>query len=329
MNLLVIGGTIFLGRYIAEAALSRGHKVTLFNRGKHNPELFPEAEKLVGDRRADVSALSGRTWDAAIDTCGYFPRDIRTTGEVLRDAVGHYTFVSSISVYNCFDSTGLTEDASVGTLENEDVSEITGETYGPLKVACERTAQELYGDRTLCIRPGLIVGPHDPTDRFAYWPRRIARGGEVLAPGNPEQPVQFIDVRDLATWMVDMAEQRYNGVFNATGPEHALSMRQFLDECRSALNPEATPVWVDEAFLLEREVQPFSELPLWVPSDMAGMHTVDCSKAIAHGLVFRPAGDIARDTYAWEQAKGESTERPSHTLAADREQRLIEEWRNR
>ncbi len=328
MKLLIIGGTIFLGRYIADEAIKRGHTVTLFNRGKHNPDLFPEAEKLHGDRREDVSALAGRTWDAAIDTCGYLPRDIRATGSVLNDAVVHYTFVSSISVYNRFDQTGLAEDASVGILEDEEIGEITGETYGPLKLACERTAQGIYGDRTLAVRPGLIVGPHDPTDRFSYWPRRTVRGGDMLVPGNPMQPVQFIDVRDLASWMVSMAERQQSGVFNATGPEQALSMQQFIEECRHTLNPEATPVWIDEAFLLEREVQPFTELPLWVPSNMAGMHTVDCSKAIVHGLTFRSTGKTIRDTYEWEKTKN-GMPRPVHSMRAERESALLQEWQGR
>lgn len=329
MNILIVGGTIFLGRYIAEEALRRGHNVTLFNRGKHNPELFPEAEKLQGDRRADVSALAGRTWDAAIDTCGYFPRDIRTTASVLGDAVGHYTFVSSISVYSQFDKPGIREDAVVGTIDNEeDITEITGENYGALKAACERAAEACYGARTLNIRPGLIVGPHDPTDRFAYWPRRVMRGGEMLVPGMPEQPVQFIDVRDLAEWMLTMAEQRNTGIYNATGPAHTLSMQDFIEQCRRALNPAAQPVWVDEAFLLERHVQPFTELPLWVPAETAGLHSVDCSKAVQHGLVFRNVDETVRDTYTWEQHSN-GKPRPAHSMRAERETELLQQWKER
>ncbi len=208
MKLLVLGGTVFLGRHLVEAATARGHSVTLFNRGQHNPELYPEVEKLRGDRDSDLSALQGRRWDAVIDTCGYLPRAVRASAELLADAVDHYTFISSISVYADFHTPAMDESAPVGTLADETVEEVTGETYGPLKALCEQAAERALPGRVLNIRPGLIVGPHDPTDRFTYWPVRVARGGEVLAPGRPHVPVQVIDGRDLAEWTVRMVEAR-------------------------------------------------------------------------------------------------------------------------
>lgn len=330
MNILIIGGTIFLGRHIVDVAIRRGHTPTIFHRGKHNPHLFPDVEKLYGDRRSNVTALRGRVWDAVIDTCGYIQQDIRTVGATLKDATEHYTYVSSISVYNDMSPRSIAEDASVGVLENPDTEEITGETYGPLKALCERTAEEYFPGKTCVVRPGLIVGPDDFTNRFAYWPRRVARGGDMLAPGNPDQPVQFIDVRDLAEWIVLMTEQRTTGIFNATGPEHQLTMEQFLETCRTALNPQTRPVWMDDTFLLERGVAPFTELPLWVPADSAGIHMVDCSRAIDAGLRFRPAEEIIRDTWAWDQANAEVAARSPHQpLTAEREAELLREWEQR
>src|SRR5579885_1733748 len=239
MKLLILGGTVFLGRHIVEAALARGHEITLFNRRQHNGELFPEVEKLRGDRNGDLSALEGRRWDAAIDTSGYFPRVVRASAQKLSGAVDHYTFISSISVYADFTQVGMDENAPVGTLKDESVEEITGESYGPLKVLCEQAAEQAMPGRVLNIRPGLIVGPHDPSDRFTYWPRRLARGGDVLAPGRPERLVQLIDVRDLAEWNIRAAEARLTGLFNATGPSGELTMAQVIDACRNVAESDA------------------------------------------------------------------------------------------
>ena len=189
MNLLILGGTVFLGRHLVEAALARGHAVTLFNRGQHNPDLFPEVERLRGDRDGDLQALEGRRWDAVVDTCGYVPRVVRASAEMLAPNVDHYTFISSISVYADTSKPGIDEQAPVGTLDDPTTEEVTGESYGPLKALCEQAAEAAMPGRVLNIRPGLIVGPHDPTDRFTYWVRRVAEGGEVLAPGNPHAPV--------------------------------------------------------------------------------------------------------------------------------------------
>src|SRR5919107_753483 len=244
MDLLILGGTGFLGRHLVEAALGDGHRVTLFNRGLSGPGLFPEAETIVGDRDGDLSSLRGRRWDAAIDTCGYVPRVARASAGLLADAVDHYTFVSSISVYRDDIGPGADEDAPVQELEDPAVEEVTGETYGGLKALSERAAEEEMPGRVLNVRPGLISGPHDPTDRFTYWPRRISAGGDVLAPDRPELRVQFIDVRDLAAWMIAMSAGQQTGTFNATGPAYELRMGKLLEECEAAGGGDARLVWV-------------------------------------------------------------------------------------
>ncbi len=337
MQLLILGGTIFLGRHLVEAALTRGHHVTLFNRGRHHPDIFPEVEKLRGDRDGDLTALEGRRWDAVIDTSGYLPRVVRASAELLSSNVDHYTFVSSISVYNDFSQPGITETAPVGALEDPAIEQVTGETYGPLKALCEQAVEDVLPGRVLTIRPGLIVGPHDPTDRFTYWPRRIARGGEVLAPGEPHALTQFIDVRDLAAWIVRLVEAEAAGTYNATGPAAPLTMEQLFHTCRATLNNNAWFEWVGEEFLLDSGVQPWTELPLWIPlgdGKSAGFNTVDCSKAIESGLTFRPLSETILRTYAWDtevttnqQPSAESrTTRPTTTLRPEREHELLTAW---
>lgn len=326
MQLLVLGGTVFLGKHVVRDALARGHDVTLFNRGRHNPELFPEAERLRGDRDGDLAALHGRSWDAVVDTCGYVPRIVRASAEALADATEHYTFVSSVSVYADLSQPGPSESAPVGRLGDPSIEDVTGETYGPLKALCEEAAESAMPGRVFNVRPGLIVGPDDPTDRFTYWPRRMRRGGRVLAPGDPRQPVQVIDVRDLASWIVRAAEQRVVGVYNATGPDGVLEMGGFLDVCVRAAGKGAESaqiVWVDETFLIEQGVAPFSELPVWVPSSSPGVFTVDIRRALAHGLTLRPVDDTVADTLAWDATLPEDRELRAG-LSAARERELLE-----
>jgi 2'-hydroxyisoflavone reductase len=329
MNLLILGGTIFLGRHLAESALRRGHTVTLFNRGQHNPELFPEVEKLRGDRATDLDPLKGREWDAVIDTCGYFPRVVRNSAEMLRDSVGHYTFISSISVYPDFSKPGMDEAAPVGTLEDPTVEEVTGETYGPLKALCEQAVEEALPGRTLNIRPGLIVGPFDPSDRFTYWPRRVAQGGDVLAPAGPDFPVEIIDARDLAEWNLDMVEQGKTGVYNATGPDYTLTLGKVLETCKEVSGSDARFVWMDEKFLLDHEVGPWMELPLWVSGDdVDGFSKIDCRRAIAAGLRFRPLEETVRDTLEWDRTRPADVEYRAG-MKPEREQELLNAWRAR
>ena len=229
MKILIIGGTRFLGRHLVNSARARRHEVTLFNRGKTNPNLFWQVEKIQGDREKDLDQLTGRNWDAVIDTCGYFPRIVRMSAEALKGKVENYVFISSISVYSAFSKIGINESDPVGKIEDETMEEITGESYGPLKALCEKAVQEVFGMDSLVIRPGLIVGPHDPTDRFTYWPVRVARGGSILAPEKPDLPIQIIDARDLADFIIKLIEQNVSGVFNATGPDHALTLGSMLD----------------------------------------------------------------------------------------------------
>ena len=312
MRLLILGGTVFLGRALVEAALARGDEVTLFHRGKHNPDLYPEVERIIGDRNTDLNRLDGRTWDAVIDTCGYFPRQVKASAERLAGATGHYTFISSISVYSGFEQPGMNERSPVGILEDPTVEEITGESYGPLKALCEQAAEAAMPGRVLNIRPGLIVGPHDPSDRFTYWPLRAARGGDVLAPDRPEVLVQIIDVRDLAEWNLRMVEAGQTGVYNATGPDSPLTMGEVLNACKTISGSDAVFRWAPAEFLLANEVAPWTEMPLWVPeSEGAGFSAIDCSKATAAGLTFRPLADIVRDTLDWAKTLPED-----HSLRA-------------
>lgn len=305
MHILIIGGTVFLGRHLVEAALAAGHTVTLFNRGQHNAELFPEVEKLRGDRGADLSALEGRRFDAAIDTCGYVPRVVRASAELLAPNVGHYTFISTISVYPTYEKVGIDEGDPVGTLEDPSTEEVTGETYGPLKVLCERAAEAAMPGRVLTVRPGLIVGPHDPTDRFTYWPARVARGGPFVAPERPGYPTQFIDVRDLAEWTLRMVKAGHTGAYNATGPAEPLPLGDLLEACRAASGSDAVPVWVSAAQLEAHEVQPWTELPLWLPDTpaYAGFSQVSVARAVAAGLTFRPLADTVAATLAWASSR--------------------------
>jgi 2'-hydroxyisoflavone reductase len=325
---LILGGTLFVGRHLVEAALAHGHEVTLFNRGHTNPDLFPEVETLHGDRDGDLSALRGRSWDAVVDPSARIPRWVRATGELLADSVEHYTFISSGSVYADTSRPGVDEDGPVHTLADERVEEITdAETYGALKVLCERAAEELMPGRVLSVRAGLIVGPYDPTGRFTYWVHRIARGGDVLAPEPRLQPVQLIHARDLADWILAVAERRQAGVFNATGPEEPLTMEEVLEECKTATGSDARLVWVDEDFLLENGVEAWSDLPLWLapaanPAEAAFL-AVNVSKAVAAGLRFRPLAETILDTLRRAEPA------PEAGLAPGRERKLLEAWNAR
>ncbi len=305
MKLLILGGTIFLGRHLVEAAQARGHEVTLFNRGRHNADLFPDVEKLRGDRDGDLGALAGRRWDAVIDPSGYVPRIVRQSAQLLADAVEHYTFVSSLSVYTDYSQLGITEGAPVGKLDDPTVEEITGETYGPLKVLCEEAAESTMPGRVCVVRPGLIVGPHDPTDRFTYWPVRVARGGAVLVPSHPNYPIEFSDVRDLAAWMIHGAEARMTGIYNASGPGGQATLGDLLETSKAISGSDARFEWLPEDFLRQHNVQPWSDLPLWIGDDAAyaGFSSVDVSKAVAAGLTFRPLAETVRDTLAWAQTR--------------------------
>jgi 2'-hydroxyisoflavone reductase len=325
MKLLIIGGTRFLGRALVDEALAAGHEITLFNRGQSNPGLYPDVEQIHGNRDGELGLLSGRRWDAVIDTCGYVPRLVRASAEYLAESVDHYTFISSLSVYAEPLPVQLDESGQVGAIADETTEEINGETYGPLKALCEQAATRAMGGRALNVRAGLIVGPHDQSDRFTYWPARVARGGEVLAPASPEYGVQFIDVRDLARWIISATDARLAGPYNVTGPGRPLPLGLLLDACRAVSGSNARFTWVDEAFLTTHDVAPFTELPLWVPAEFGGFNDFSIDKALAAGLTFRPFSETVRDTLEWAgQRPADYTWR--NGLSAEREAKLLTEW---
>jgi 2'-hydroxyisoflavone reductase len=306
LRILILGGTGFTGPFQVKYALSRGHKVTVFNRGKTQPgELPKEVEQLIGDRNGQLEALKGKQWDVCIDNPTTLPAWVRDAAQILKGNVGRYVFISTISVY-ADTSSGVNENAPLAKYEGADPFKETLEamkesgykTYGPLKALSEQETQKWFPDKSLIIRPGLIVGPRDETDRFTYWPVRIDRGGEVLAPGNPSDPVQFIDGRDLAEWTIRMAENRETGVYNATGPAKELGIGGMLDGIKNALNSNATFDWGDAEFLKQQKVEAWSDMPVWA-GDELGMSRTNISRALAKGLTFRPLVDTARDTLAW------------------------------
>jgi 2'-hydroxyisoflavone reductase len=322
MKVLILGGTVFLGPHLIDAALARGHQITIFNRGQHNPDWYPEVEKLRGDRSHELEALHGRRWDAVIDTCGYLPGVVRKSAELLANAAEHYTFISSISVYANFDLATTDENAPVKTITSEQLSEAErldtgergtavtyGKMYGALKALCERAAEEAMPGRVLNVRPGLLVGPYDYSDRFTYWVHRVAQGGEVLAPGRPGRRVRVMDARDLAEWIIRMAEARQTGIYNATGAEDGLTMGRLLEECRTVSGSTATFTWASEKFLLDQKVEAWSEMPLWIPEDYNGIFLVNNDKAITAGLTFRRLSDTIKDTLTWDATRSSNIER--------------------
>ncbi len=335
MRVLLLGGTRFLGRHLASACSARGHAVTLFHRGLSDPGAFPDVEHLHGDRDVDLSLLRGRSWDVVFDTSGFEVEPVKAAVLALAHEHLHYSFVSSVSVYA--DYTRVSdESAPVKTAPDADHAKLAMENYGALKAACERAATAALPGRVQCVRAGLILGPHDYDERFAYWLNRIARGGEVLAPGNPEANVQLIDVRDLATWMVRSAEERRAGVFNATGPGEPLTMRALLDTLREVTGGAARFTWVSEAFLAEHQVAPYSEMPFWLPAPYDGFHA-DVTRAARAGLTYRPVAETCRDTWRWLQAGWDAaaSARAQRRLvvpagiSAERETDLLRAWHAR
>ncbi len=328
MKLLVLGGTRFLGPALVEAARVRGHALTLFNRGKSNPGLFTDVEQIRGDRDGKLDGLRGRRWDAVIDTSGYVPRIVCMSAELLAPSVERYLFVSTISVYDESVPPGSDESAKLATLPDPKSEDVRGH-YGALKALCEGAAAAVMPGRTLSVRPGLIAGPGDGSDRFTYWPVRLDRGGDVLAPGDGSDPVQLVDVRDLATWLVDMAERRETGVYNAVGPASRLTVRGMLEACRPP-SSAARLAWVPWAFLAARKVEPWSDVPACIPAagDGGGLAQVSAARAVAKGLRFRPVAETAGDTLAWWKALPEDRRaRPRAGLSAEREREVLAAWR--
>jgi len=337
MRILILGGTGFTGPYQVRYALSRGHKVTTFNRGKtHQGELPNEVEQLIGDRNGKLDALKDRQWDVVIDNPTTLPAWVRDAAQVLKGNVDRYVFISTISVYGDV-KTGPDENSPTEKYEGADPYKETIEavrasgfkTYGPLKALSEQEADKWFPGKVLIIRPGLIVGPRDETDRFTYWPVRIGRGGEVLAPGSPENAVQIIDARDLAEWTIRMVENHETGIYNATGPAKPLGIGGMLDGIKNALNSDAKFTWVSEEFLSEQKVQPWSDMPVWTGKDDALART-KIDRALSKGLTFRPLDVTTRDTLAW--FKSLPQDRQSHLKAGitpEREAELLGQWHKR
>ncbi len=321
-----MGGTQFLGRAIVTAALASGHSVSLFHRGKTNPDLFPEAEHLIGDRKeTNLAALQGREFDAVIDVSAYIPRAVKELLETVK--TNHYTLISTISVYKRNDLIGQNESAELIHLDDPTVEEITGETYGGLKVLCEETAEQMMPNKTLHVRSGLVIGTHDHTDRFSYWPVRVAKGGEVLAPVNRHQPLQVIDARDEAEWVIRSVENNLTGAFNVAGSisgtlGHALEVSQAVSQSG------ATITYVPYDFLQTHEVQPWQDMPLWIPQEgeRLGFHTFSIEKALQHGLTLRPLTNSVEEILAWWP----SQERDLRIgISAEKEQKVLAAWHAR
>ena len=310
------------------AAQARGHELTLFNRGKTRPGLFPNVETLHGDRDPKIgeglNALANRRWDVAIDNSGYFPRQVSASAKLLAANVKQYIFISSISVYADNSAEGQDETARVATTPDPSVEKITEQTYGPLKALCEKAAEESFPGRTTIVRPGYIVGPDDPSGRFTYWPVRMDRGGEVLAPGAPDDPVQFIDVRDLGAWLITLAEVGTTGVFNATGPKSRLKWGDLLQSCRKAATAESTLTWVPGDWVAKQGEDVF---PIWAPyqGDTRGFHSWSIQRAVKAGIVFRPHAQTVADTLRWYKSQSERTKLAGP--AAEKEAEMLAAWK--
>ncbi|MBE7103957.1 SDR family oxidoreductase [Bacillus cereus] len=339
MKILILGGTRFLGRAFVDEALKRGHEVTLFNRGTNN-EIFPEVEQLVGDRNGDVSSLGNRKWDVVVDTCGFSPHHIRKVGEVLKDNIEHYTFISSISVYKDWIPYHIKEDyivqselpgEKVKAVENGEISPY--EYYGALKVLCEKEAEKYWPGRVLHVRAGLLSGMFDYTDRLPYWIQCVAKGGKVLVPGRKDRPVQFVDIKDVASFGLKMAENNKVGTFNVTGPKDELTMEELLNTCKEVTNSDAEFVWIEESFLNENKVQPWTEMPLWLPETFSlegesepwkGGFSVSIENAVKEGLTFRSLEETIKDVYEW--MKGMEDGELKAGISGEWERVLLEKW---
>ena len=335
LRILVLGGTKFLGVHIVELALQHGHSVTLFNRGKTNADLFPQLVHLKGDRDAQLSALKGKHWDAVIDDSGYVPRHVKLSAELLAPNVHHYIFISTISVYASFANPN-NEDSPVGKLADETTEKVDGGAYGPLKALCEKAAEKAMPGRVAVVRPGLIVGPRDPTDRFTYWPARAALGGDMAAPNQPSDRIQYIDARDLAAFVLRLVERKTVGTFNATSPPGMFTIGDVVSASVTAANemakpnPAPNPVWVPADFLAQQKIQPWSDMPAWVPAsgEYAGFPDASVTRALREGLSIRPVQPTVNDTLAWHlQRPAQERAKLAAGLTPEREKALLEAWR--
>lgn len=332
LRILVLGGTGFIGPHMVREALMRGHDVSLFNRGRTNDDLFPDLETYIGDRNNKLDALKGHEWDAVIDNSGYVPRHVADSARLLADAAGQYLFISSISAYASF-GIANDEESPVATMPDETLEEVTGETYGPMKALCEKRARDEFGeDRVTVLRPTYICGPGDTTDRYTYWPVRADSGGDMLWPGSPSDPIQIIDVRDLAAFTIDCLEDRVTGTYNTVTPAGSFTMGDLLEDCLAVTAADMSPVWVDTAFIREHELVGGSDLPIWAApdGDESKVAFTSGERAREKGLRNRPTRETARDTLRWWQTlPAERTATLKAGLAKSRETELIRAWQAR
>lgn len=305
LRVLILGGTGFIGPHFVEVLRTRGHTLTLFNRGKRNASLFPKIETLIGDRDGALDVLRGRDWDVVIDNSGYVPRHVRLSAELLKDRVQRYIFVSSISAYASLAKPGITENDATATLADPTVEKVTGETYGGMKALCEQAVEQTFGERATILRPTYIVGPGDPTDRFTYWPVRTARGGEMLAPGTPKDPIQFIDVRDLAEFTRVCVEEDVAGRFNVCNEPRSVSIGELLEVSKRIAKSDTTLRWADAKFLEDNKLLESGEIPIWAPTEgeYAGAALVSPARAVQKGLRFRDLTSTVTDTLAWHRTR--------------------------
>ena len=333
LRILILGGTGFIGPFQVRYALERGHAVTLFNRGRSNPGLFPDVETLIGDRNGQLDALEGRSWDVVIDNSRSNPDWVRMSAEFLKDSVDRYFYVSSRSAYSDTSRVPMTSDAPTFTYESAGVPRGSDRLpYGLAKALSEREAQRVFGDRANIVRPGLIIGPQDQTDRFTYWPVRIHRGGEVLAPGDPSDPVQIIDVRDFTEWMIRMAETGHTGVYNGVGPATPRPMAELLYGIRAVTTAETTFTWVNHDFLVRIGIRPYSDMPVWMPptDGRQGFARFDLTPEIEAGLTFRPLAVTTMDTLEYHFSRPPERQAALRAgISAEREAQVLEAWHAR
>lgn len=340
MNILILGGTRFLGRHLVEVCEKRGHTVTLFNRGKSGNTVFPNVETIVGDRLKDTDLLKGRTWDCVIDTCGYTPNDVTLTAEALKDTVQNYIYISSISVYENPDNEpiGFTEDIPLNQITDEQLDKVNKlkrgegssaatfmELYGPLKAASEKAVQEVMDGKSLILRPGLLVGPYDYTERFSYWLKRVEKGGVMLAPPK-DRPIRFVDTKDFSTWIITIAENNTHGVYHVGGkPE--VTFGELIETAIEYSKSDVQVVWADEEFLQKENVQPWGDLPIWLPKGMDGLFYMSDNHAVEMGMKYSPVKETIEKTYQWIH-EGKENIVMKTALSSEREAELIGKYHN-
>ena len=334
LKVLILGGTGFIGPHFVDVLGAGGHTITLFNRGKRDAEAKPGIEQLLGDRNGQIDALKGRDWDVVIDNSGYTPKQVRATAELLNGHVQQYVFISSVAVYADFKKAGIAEDYPLKVLPDPTVEEVTGETYGGLKVLCEKVVEQVYGKNACIIRPSYIAGPGDHTDRFTYWPWRVSRGGEMIAPGQPGDPFQFIDVRDLANFMRTCVEKKVGGQYNLCNASGSVTIGSLLDTSKKVTGADTKFVWVSAEFLEKNEIigekAKGNYMPIWqsASGEDAGICLASNERAVKKGLKCRALEETIRDTLAWQKGRPEDKQKLRAGLSSEMEAELLTKSRS-